>query len=303
MLQRVVQLFAVIIVAASASLAAARDPEDIVQLWPGKPPGETAELPAEADTSTPGKGLVAGSPIIRLGNVSIPTLSVFLPPKEKATGASIIVCPGGGYNILAFDLEGTEVADWFNERGVACFVLKYRVPKRPGQEPKSLAALQDGQRAVSLVRSRASEWGLDPARIGILGFSAGGNLAGMTALHFAERRYPKADAADDISSRPDFAVLVYPAYFVEKDGSISPDLKVTKETPPMFLVHAQNDGVTCESSIQMFLALKRAGVPSELHVYPTGGHGYGLRPTEHAVTHWPERCHEWLAATGWLKAK
>lgn len=283
-------------------VASAREPDARLPLWPGKPPGETAELPPEADQSKPGTGAVAGRPIIRLGNVSVPTLSVFLPAKEKQTGAAMIICPGGGYSILALDLEGTEVAEWFAEQGVTCFVLKYRVPKRPGQEPKQLAALQDGQRAVGLVRSRAAEWNVDPARIGILGFSAGGNLAGITAMHFTERRYPRVDAADDVASRPDFAVLVYPAYFVEGEA-LHPDVKVSKETPPMFLVHAGDDRISAENSVRLYLAIQKEGVRSELHVYPTGGHGYGLRPTEHAVTHWPERCHEWLIASGWLKQK
>lgn len=288
----------------SFAAAAPREADAVLPLWPGKPPGETMELPPEADTSKGGGNLVAGKPLIRLGNVSTPTLSVFLPPKEKQNGAAIVICPGGGYNILALDLEGTEVAEWFNDIGVTCFVLKYRVPKRPGQEPKSLAALQDGQRAISLVRNRASEWNVDPARIGILGFSAGGNLAGMTSMHYTERRYEKVDAADDVSSRPDFSLLIYPAYFFDaKTWKPSEDVKITKETPPAILIHAHDDGVTPMSSIHYYSELKKAGVSAELHIYSAGGHGYGLRRTEKPVTAWPKRCEEWLTAEGWLKAK
>lgn len=290
-------LIVVFVVVASSS---AREPDAVLPLWPGKPPGETADLPPEADTTKEDGKLIAGKRLIRLGNVSQPTLSVFLPPADKRNGAAIVICPGGGYNILAFDLEGTEVAEWFNERGVTCFVLKYRVPRRPGQDPKQLAALQDGQRAMGLVRHRASEWNVDPARIGILGFSAGGNLAAMMSMHFDERRYGAVDAADAVSSRPDFSVLVYPAYLVEGD-KLHPDVKITKQTPPTFLVHASDDGVTPVNSALYYVGLKQAGVPSELHIYSKGGHGYGLRRTELPVTAWPQRCHEWLTTSGWLK--
>jgi acetyl esterase/lipase len=301
MLRRFVLSLLLLGVGSSWGAAAPREPSAVLPLWPGKAPGETTELPPEADTTKPDGGLVAGKRVIRLGNVSQPTLSVYLPPKEKQNGSAIVICPGGGYNILALDLEGSEVAEWFNERGVTCFVLKYRVPKRPGQEPKSLVALQDGQRAISLVRSRASEWEIDPARIGILGFSAGGNLAGMTSMHYAERRYDKVDGADDVSARPDFSILIYPAYFYdEKEGKPTPDVKITKETPPAFLAHAADDRVTALSSVVYFTELRKAGVSAELHIYAAGGHGYGLRRTEQPVTGWPARCAEWLEAGGWL---
>jgi acetyl esterase/lipase len=280
--------------------ASAREPDSVLPLWPGKPPGETKELPPEADTTKPDANLVGGKRLIRLGNVSTPTLSVFLPPADKRNGAAIVICPGGGYSILAFDLEGTEIAEWFNERGVTCFVLKYRVPRRPDQSPKSLAALQDGQRAMSLVRSRASEWNVDPARIGILGFSAGGNLAALTSMHYAERRYPEVDGADDDSCRPDFAVLVYPAYLAEGD-KLHPDVKITSETPPTFLAHASDDKVSPLNSALYYVGLKQAGVVSELHIYASGGHGYGLRRTDNPVTTWHERCADWMTSTGLMK--
>jgi acetyl esterase/lipase len=283
-----------------AGSAAAREPDAVVKLWPGKAPGETVELPAEADTTNEKGQLVAGKRVIRLGNVSEPTLSVYLPPKDKQNGAALVICPGGGYHILAMDLEGTEVAEYFNERGVTCFVLKYRVPRRKERSPTEAGALEDGQRAMSLVRSRASEWSVDPKRIGVLGFSAGGHLAAMTSTHFAERRYEKVDAADDVSSRPDFSVLVYPGYLAE-GGKLRGEVKITKETPPAFLAHAGDDRVTVESSVLYYLELKRAGVPADLHVYAAGGHGYGLRRTEKPVTGWAERCVEWMTAEGWMK--
>jgi len=193
--------------------AEAGKPETI-KLWPGKAPGETKELPPEQDTSKPGQGLGAGKPVIRLGNVSTPTLALYRPAKDKDTGAAVIVCPGGGHTILAYDLEGTEVADWLNKIGVTACVLKYRVPAR---DPKKrwIAAVQDAQRAVSRIRANSAEWGIDAKRIGILGFSAGGETAGLTAL-FDQRQYDAQDAMDKVSSRPDFAVLIYPGGFEEK---------------------------------------------------------------------------------------
>ena len=283
-----------------STAAFAREPDAELKLWPGKAPGETAELPAESDTTKPDGQLVAGKRVIRLGNVSAPTLQVYLPPPEKRNGTAIVICPGGGYHILAMDLEGTEVAEWFNERGVTCFVLKYRVPRRNDRSPKEAGALEDGQRAMSIVRSRASEWSIDPNRIGILGFSAGGHLAAMTSIHFNERRYEKVDATDDVSSRPDFSVLIYPGYLSE-GGKPRDDVKITKETPPTFLAHAGDDRVTAENSVLYYLELKRAGVPADLHVYAAGGHGYGLRVTDKPVTSWPERCAEWMTAQGWMK--
>ncbi|HZN35546.1 MAG TPA: alpha/beta hydrolase, partial [Pirellulaceae bacterium] len=236
----------------------------------------------------------------RLANVSKPTLTIFQPPQEKRNGAAVIVCPGGGYNILAWDLEGTEVAEWANSLGLTAFVLKYRVPKREGDTANTLP-LMDAQRAMSLVRSKASDYGIDPARIGMLGFSAGGNLTAATCLKFSERQYDKLDAVDDVSCRPDFGVLIYPAYLVDNEGKLKPEYQPTKETPPMFFAHALNDGVTPDSSIALTRALKAVGVHAELHVYDGGGHGFGLRKSEFPVHTWPARCGEWLAVRGFLK--
>lgn len=269
---------------------------ETIFLWPGTAPGEKGDIGEEKDTS-PGSG------IIRLGNVSKPAITLFRPAADKDTGAAVIVCPGGGYNILAYDLEGSEVCEWLNSIGVTGVLLKYRVPGRGGQ--RHTASLQDAQRAVGLVRSRANDWGIDPKRIGILGFSAGGHLSAIVSNTFDSRTYPAVDDADKISCRPDFTILIYPAYLTEKDDStkLAPEIKVTKLTPPAFIAMTADDPVHVENAYAYGLALKHASVPAELHIYPKGGHGYGLRPSENAVSHWPDRAAEWLKGQGWLGAK
>lgn len=278
------------------SAAAAADPA-VINVWPGKAPGETKEIAPEGlQTPRPNET----KPVKRVQNVSTPTLTVFQPPADKRNGAAVVIAPGGGYNILAWDLEGTEVAEWANSLGVTAFVLKYRVPKRE-DDPTNKLPLKDAQRAMSLVRSKASDYGLDPARIGMLGFSAGGHLTAMTCLKSAERQYDKLDAVDDVSCRPDFGVLIYPAYLVDKDGQLKPENVPTKDAPPMFFAHALNDGVTPDSSIAMTRALKAVGVHAELHIYDGGGHGFGLRKSEFPAHTWPARAGEWLAVRGVLK--
>lgn len=272
----------------------------VVDLWPGEAPGFKVDGGPERDTTGPDGGKVAGRSVIRLGNVATPQIHVYQPPAEKRTGASVVICPGGGFHILAWDLEGTEVAEWLNSIGVTAVVLKYRVPTAK-HDPKWLPPVQDAQRALSVVRSRADEWQLDPERVGILGFSAGGSTAAMTAVS-AERRYEPLDAADEASCKPDFLVLVYTAYLVDESGELRPEVTVSKESPPTFLAHAYDDPVTPKSSVEFFLALKDAGVPAELHIYDTGGHGYGLRKTEQPVTTWNDRCAEWMKSRGLLKA-
>jgi acetyl esterase/lipase len=214
------------------------------------------------------------------------------------------VCPGGGYNILAYDLEGTEVCRWLNSVGVTGVLLKYRVPARKGLE-RHTAALQDVQRAIGIVRSRAGEWKIDPKRVGVLGFSAGGHLAAAVSNNYAERTYPAVDDADKQSCRPDFALLIYPAYLAQKEdlSKLSPEMKVTAQTSPAFLVMTQDDPIKMENVYTYATALKYAKVPAEVHVYATGGHGYGLRPTANPVSHWPQRAAEWLESQGYLKAK
>ncbi len=281
-------------------IAAAAPP--VFNLWPDKVPGETNVIGEEKDMTKPGEGLVAGQRVIRLGNVSTPTITLYRAPKDKDTGAAVIVFPGGGYNILAWDLEGTEVCDWLNSIGVNALLLKYRVPKRPGLDRHG-PALQDAQRAVGLVRSRAQEFGLDPARLGVLGFSAGGHLAAALSASAARRTYPAVDAADAVSCRPDFSVLIYPAYLTLKDqgDKINPETAVSSNTPPAFLAMTQDDAVRVESALFYSVALKQAGVPFELHIYPKGGHGYGLRRTENPVTAWNDRAAEWMKNRGLLK--
>lgn len=266
-----------------------------IDLWPKGAPGEKGDIGEEKDMSKPNEGMVAGKPLIRLGNVSKPTMTIYKPAADKDTGAAVLVCPGGGYSILAYDLEGSEVCDWLNSIGVTGILLKYRVPSRAGLE-KHTAALQDAQRAMGLIRQRAKEFGIDPQRIGILGFSAGGHLSAAASAIYDRRTYPPVDEADAVSCRPDFTVLVYPAYLtVRKEADkISPELKITEQTPPTFLVMAADDGVRVENVLFYTLALKNAKVPVELHVYPSGGHGYGLRPTKETVTTWPKRVEEWM---------
>ena len=278
-------------------------PPTPIDLWPGTAPGETKDFGEEKDTTKPTDNLVAGKRLIRLGNVSKPTLTIYKPSKRKDTGAAVLVCPGGAYNILALDLEGTEVCEWLNSIGVTAALLKYRVPRRPGLE-KHAAPLQDAQRAMSLLRHRARELVIDPQRIGVLGFSAGGHLSAALSTT-AERTYPLVDAVDQTELRPNFTVLIYPGYLtVKEDGDkVATELKITTNTPPTFIAMTQDDPVRVENAIYYMLALKQAKVPAELHIYPTGGHGYGLRRTKEVVTTWPERVAEWMRARAWLERK
>lgn len=272
-----------------------------IRLWPGAAPGDNGGLGEEADTTKPSDNLIAGRPVIRTGNVSEPTITVYRPPADRNTGAAVVVCPGGGYHILAMDLEGTEVCEWLNSIGVTGALLKYRVPKREGRPPYA-APLQDAQRAIGLVRSHAKEWAIDPERIGALGFSAGGNLCAALSAAIGGRTYPRVDGADDVSCRPDFQLLIYPGDLVKKGGGyeISPEATVSRATPPTFLVMAQDDPVRVENVLGYALALQDVKVPMELHVYPTGGHGYGLRPSRDYVTTWPQRAADWMRSLGLL---
>src|ERR1700734_1796405 len=263
-------------------------------VWPHTAPGAVANPGPEIDTTTAKDNLIAGKPLIRLGNVSTPTLTLY-SPKGKNSGAAVVVFPGGGYQILAIDLEGTEVCDWLNSAGITCVLLKYRVPDS-GPYPKSAAALQDAQRAMGIVRARAAEWHIDPKRIGVLGFSAGGHLSAALSTHFEQRLYDPVDSADQVSCRPDFAVIVYPGYLALSEQNFAPnaDIHITEKTPPTFLVQAEDDPVHVENSTVYFLALKNAKVPAEMHLYASGGHGYGLQRTELPVPAWPKLVEMWL---------
>jgi len=271
-----------------------------IQLWPGTAPGPQTATASEHDTTTPKDNLIAGKPVVRLGDVSTPTITLYAAP-ENNSGAAVVVFPGGGYQILAMDLEGTEVCDWLNSIGVNCVLLKYRVPGT-GPYPKSAAALQDAQRAMGLVREHAAEWKIDPKRIGVLGFSAGGHLAAALSTHNEQRLYPAVDGADQLSCRPDFAIVIYPGYLAlsEKNFEFNPDIPVTASVPPTFLVQAEDDPVHVENAVEYFMQLKKARVPAELHVYAKGGHGYGLRSTELPVTTWPRTAAIWLHTVGVL---
>ena len=288
-----------LLIACAASLGLARAAEPtVLDLWPGAPPGPVVELPVEADLTKPADPLIAGRRIIKLGNVTTPQLVIHRPPPDRDTGASVVICPGGGYHILAWDLEGTEVADWLNGLGVTGIVLKYRVPFRD-PENRGRAGLQDAQRALSLVRHRAGEWKLDPNRIGILGFSAGGDIAGRTVFRAGERQYEPVDAADALPCRPDFLVMVYAAGFVDKDSSVlKPDLSLSGPPPPAFFVHAWDDFVDVRNPLALAAEWKRAGGTAEVHIFPAGGHGYGLRPVAgQPVTEWAALCGRWLQAS------
>jgi len=280
--------------------ARAADAPPEIPLWPNGAPGEHGDLGPERDTTKPNEDTV-GKRVIRLGNVTKPTLAVYRPAPDKDTGCAVIVCPGGGYNILAMDLEGTEVCDWLNSLGVTGILLKYRVPARKGGE-RYAAPLQDAQRALGFARQHAAEWKIDPKRLGILGFSAGGHLSATASNNYEKRTYDSVDDADAVSCRPDFTVLIYPAYLTpEKNrAKLSPEINVTANTPPAFIVQTQDDGVGVENSLVYATALQAAKVPVELHIFPRGGHGYGLRPSENPVSTWPKLAGEWLRTQGWF---
>ncbi|HLH54039.1 MAG TPA: alpha/beta hydrolase [Verrucomicrobiae bacterium] len=283
--------------------AFAAAPSAELTLWPGKAPGDKGELEPERDMTKESDNLVAGKRLIRLGNVSKPSIAVYQPAPEKRTGTAVIVCPGGGYQILAMDLEGTEVCEWLNSIGVTGVLLKYRVPKRTGLE-KHTAALQDAQRAIGLVRLHAADWGIHTNKIGILGFSAGGHLAALASNQYESRTYPSVDEADTLSCRPDFTLLIYPAYLTvkEQNDRIAAEFNLTSNTPPTFMAMAEDDPIRVETVLFYAAGLEKAKVPLELHVYPTGGHGYGLRPAKDLVTTWPQRAADWMRSRGLIQA-
>jgi formylglycine-generating enzyme required for sulfatase activity/acetyl esterase/lipase len=268
-----------------------------INVWPGLPPGDQPDRPG-VETLDPKTMLLTGA-------VNTPTLTVFRPDKDKDTGAAILVCPGGGFYQLSMRDEGTAVGSWLASIGVTGVVLKYRIPNREGM-PRYMAALQDAQRSMSIIRSKVAEWGLDPKRIGILGFSAGGQVAADVETNFDKRMYDPIDDIDKSETRPDFAALIYPGGIFARNANppgLSADVHVSKTTPPTFLDQSTDDHDGSENVVYMYLALKNAGVPAELHVFGEGGHGYGIRPGTAPHATWPARLQDWMTFRGYLKAK
>ena len=272
-----------------------------IPIWPGKAPDAQPAGPEYSQRvgDEPPYAVVAGK-------VSRPTMTVYSPQRNN-TGAAVVVFPGGGYWVLYMDLEGTEVCDWLTSRGITCVLLKYRVPgenlfPRSGAYPKSPMALEDAQRTLGLVRFHAAEWHIDPHKIGVLGFSAGGHLVAAISTHFKKRLYSPVDAADKETCRPDFAVALYPGHILEntsKEFELNPYVPVTSKTPPTFLLQAEDDPVDpVQNSLVYYAALKRANVPVELHLYAHGGHGFGLRRTKFPITAWPQLVETWLGTIG-----
>lgn len=297
-------------------------------IWPDAAPDSQPVAGPEVATTRAKEHLVAGRPWTYISNVSLPTMTVY-SPLGRNTGAAVVVFPGGGYQILAIDLEGSEVCEWLTAKGVTCVLLKYRVTDtgpypKSGPYPESPMALEDAQRTVGLVRFHAAEWHIDPHKIGVLGFSAGGHLSAALSTHFAKRLYPLVDAADKESCRPDFAVAVYPGHLslsaakwdaergtkkfiihypanANKDLALNPDVLVTHQTPPTFLLQAEDDHVdNVNDSLAYYIALKKSGVPVEMHLYAQGGHAFGLRPTKFPITRWPHLVETWLVTIGMI---
>ncbi|MGO8717945.1 MAG: alpha/beta hydrolase [Acidobacteriaceae bacterium] len=305
-----------------------------IPIWPGVAPDAQPVAGPEVSITTGKESLVAGRPWVAAEKVSRPTMTVY-SPTGKNTGVAVVVFPGGGYEVLAMDLEGTEVCDWLTSKGITCVLLKYRVPgeglypksapyPKSGPYPESPIALEDAQRTVGLVRFHAAEWHIDPHKIGVLGFSAGGHLVAAISTHYEKRLYPAVDAADKESCRPDFAVALYPGHLSlaaaesdAKQGSrkfvvrhpatadqqlgLNPAIPVTRETPPTFLLQAEDDHVdNVDDSLAYYIALKNAGVPAEMHLYAQGGHGFGLRRTKFPITGWPALVETWLGTIGMI---
>ncbi len=269
--------------------------QEVELLWPSTPPGDI--------TGEVGEEKVEVRGVKRVSNVTEPTITYFLSGSAKATGTTVLVCPGGAYNILAIEHEGEDVCKWLNEIGVHAVLLKYRVPRRKNREPHA-APLQDAQRAMGLIRKAGKSWEVPLSKLGILGFSAGGNLAVMTATSFKERTYTKVDDADNFSCRPDFSMPIYPAYLLDekKKEKLSSHIQITRECPPFFFAHTGDDHIPAEGSVLTYLSLEKSGVVgNELHIYSFGGHGYGLRPSKHSVSQWPKRAQSWLASLGLIK--
>ncbi len=281
-----------------------------IPIWPGAAPN-AQPIPGPESCTVRNDSLAAGKPWVAVCDVSRPTMTVY-PPKGKNRNVAVVVFPGGGYNVLAIDLEGTEVCDWLASRGFTAVLLKYRVPgSGPHYDPqldrlvvpKILTALEDAQRTVGLVRSHAAEWHIDPHKVGVLGFSAGGHLAAVISTHFKKRLYSAVDAADEESCRPDFAVVLYPGHLWVPGKKLGLNLdiqaNITPQTSPTFLLQAEDDPVDDVNNSKVYgMALKMAGVPVEMHLYAQGGHAFGLRRTKFPITGWPQLVDAWLGTIG-----
>jgi acetyl esterase/lipase len=283
--------------APDCSALAADRPE--ISLWPnGLPAGAK---PIDANRIEELKGKLTEE---RIYYVDAPSITVYKAPKDKANGCAVVVCPGGGYNILAWPKEGLEVAEWFNSFGVTAVVLKYRVPRRDPAAPH-VEPLQDAQRALRLVRLHAKDWSVDPGRVGILGFSAGGHLTAMTGMHWRKSSYDRIDEADDLSCRPDFMCPIYAAYlgpdYNDKVAELGPLVVVDAKTPPTFMAVTADDSYRGVQAALFFVELKEAKVPAELHIYSKGGHGYGIRPSDQPISTWHHRLGDWLNSQGLLE--
>ena len=300
---RVKTICVVWIVATSAFAVA--DDKPVITLWPTGLPQDANPIDA-----TRVKELKAKQTVERISYVDQPSLTVYRAAADTsngdgANGCGIVVCPGGGYNILAWPKEGLELAEWFNSIGVTAAVLKYRVPRRDPQRPH-WEPLQDAQRAIRIMRKNAADWGVDPDRIGIMGFSAGGHLAMMAGTHYDERTYGRVDDADDVSARPDFMCPIYAAYlgndYQDKQAEIGSLVKITKETPPTFMAVTLDDSYRGVQAGLLLGQFKKVGVPAEAHIYSVGGHGYGIRPSPNPVSTWHLRLQDWMRVSGLLKS-
>lgn len=278
-----------------------------ISIWPHEAPA-AQPVPGPETLTRDATDIVAGKPWMSVRNVAQPTMTIY-QPKGKNAHAAVVVFPGGGFELLAIDLEGTEICDWVTSSGMTCVLLKYRVPSlpydwhcdcRPNNLATSVPALQDAQRTIRLARYHAARWHINPGKVGVIGFSAGGYLVAEVSTLFARRSYQPVDAADKESSRPDFAMAIYPGHLNE-NGSLNRNLRVSRSTPPTFLVQAQDDNIDgVGQSLVYHQALQRAGVPVEMHIYAHGGHAFGLRRTANEITHWPEVAQHWLKAIGFL---
>ena len=279
----------------SVALSMSAQTKQTLPLWPHGAPGPRNAAGEERDTTTPQDNLVAGRHVIRTGNVAEPILTLYPAPSSNNSGAAVLVFPGGGYSILAYDLEGTEVCEMLSRLGVTAILVKYRVPQ-PAGVPRFSEPLQDAQRALGLVRLHAKEWAIDPARVGVLGFSAGGHLSAVLSSHEDKRTYSELDEADRQTARPNFTVLVYPAYLSVEDKGVelSPEVQPGPQTAPTFIVQAEDDKTFIGGTLLYYRALQLAHVPAEMHLYSAGGHGYGLRPTSNPVTGWSTLLEAWF---------